>query len=117
VQSFKVAGLLLLNFGLIACQSADSASPEKSDLVRRGQGVYQSQCAACHNSNPRVTGALGPAVAGSSLELLQARVLRGVYPEGYTPKGMPGGRRLQMPPMPYLEKDIPALHAYLNSFQ
>jgi hypothetical protein len=56
-------------------------------------------------------GTLGPAIAGSSRELLVARVLRGDYPAGYTPKRS----SKVMPPMPFLQNEIDALHAYLVS--
>ena len=38
----------------------------------------------------REDGSVGPAVAGASRELIEAKVLRGEYPPGYTPK-RPGG--------------------------
>ena len=54
---------------------------------------------------------LGPAVAGSSLELLEARIMRGEYPEGYEPKRP----SRVMVPLPHLESRLPELAAYLNS--
>jgi mono/diheme cytochrome c family protein len=72
--------------------------------------VYVTNCAICHNVDPSVDGSLGPAVAGSSLELLEARLLRNTYPEGYTPKR---DSRVMMA-LPYLKEDIPAMAAYLN---
>lgn len=94
-------------------QETGSLSAEA--LIKRGQAVYSSNCTACHNSNPTQAGALAPAVAGSSLELLEARILYSKYPEGYTPKGAPGGAKILMPALPHLKSDIPALHSYLNS--
>ena len=49
--------------------------------------------------DPRTDGSLGPAVAGASLELLTARVLRAEYPAGYTPKR----ETRVMVPLPHLE--------------
>jgi mono/diheme cytochrome c family protein len=67
-------------------------------------------CIACHAQDPSQDGALGPAVVGSSRELLEARVLRAEYPPGYTPK-----RDSQiMIALPHLANEIDALHAYLN---
>ena len=77
----------------------------------RGARVYAANCIACHNPDPTQDGVLGPAVAGSSLELLEARVLRGEYPPGYTPKR----DTKAMIPLPHLAPDIPALTAYLDS--
>ena len=71
--------------------------------------MYVANCIACHNHDPALDGGIGPAVAGSSYELLEARIIRGEYPEGYTPK-----RDSQlMVPLPYLEPDLAALAAYL----
>jgi mono/diheme cytochrome c family protein len=92
----------------LACSRADQ--PELSDLARDGEKVYQNVCIACHNGNPNLDGALGPANAGSSQELLAAKVLRGEYPPGYAPK-RPGSNA--MPRFEYLADKIPALAAYL----
>lgn len=90
---------------LAACRSGDETAPE------RGRRVYVANCIACHHTDPRLDGPMGPAVAGSSHELLEARVLRGEYPPGYEPKRDSG----LMMPLPYLKDDIGALTAYLNS--
>jgi len=82
-------------------------SPE--ELAKQGRGAFMSNCIACHNQNPSQAGAVGPAIAGSSLELIEAKVMRNQYPEGYTPKRTSSA----MVAMPFLEKKIPALHAFL----
>lgn len=71
--------------------------------------MYVANCTACHNADPALDGSLGPATAGSSIELLEARLLRNSYPEGYIPKR---DSRVMMA-LPYLKDDIPALAAYL----
>lgn len=79
--------------------------------VTAGRGVFLARCISCHNPNPNVDGPLGPAIKGSSLELLQARVLRGEYPPGYTPK-----RATKiMVKLPLNEEDVANLHAFLNA--
>jgi mono/diheme cytochrome c family protein len=78
-------------------------------LAEKGRSYYLSSCIACHNSDPAKDGALGPAVASSSWELLEARVMRAEYPAGYTPKR---DTRV-MVAMPFLERQLPALAAYL----
>ena len=95
-----------------ASQQPSQISPEaeKLNLITRGQKVYSQNCVACHNPNPKQDGAVGPAIYGSSLELVSARVLRAAYPPGYKPKRPTG----QMPAFAGLEKEIPALHAFLN---
>lgn len=86
--------------------------PEKGDLLKKGKALYMSNCIACHNVNPQKNGSLGPAVAGSSMELLRLRVLESKYPPGYTPKR----KTKLMRPLLKLKDQIPSLHAFLNSF-
>jgi len=93
--------------------SAAEAAPSNADLVAKGRQVYVSNCTACHNPNPTENGALGPAIAGSSLALLEAKVIHNTYPPGYTPKRDTNA----MIALPHLAKDIPALHAYLGSIK
>lgn len=96
--------------------TSDSAlTPEQSaarELSVRGRSVYQTHCISCHNPNPRKAGAVGPDLYGSSLVLLQARLIDGKYPDGYTPK-RPGSAG--MPLFPQLKSDLEALHAFLNA--
>lgn len=92
----------------LAC-SQQASGPQLSDAARRGKAVYDGVCIACHNPNPALDGSLGPANAGASRELLEARVLRGEYPPGYTPKR----DSKAMPPMPHLADKIDDLTAYL----
>lgn len=118
-RSVAVAGLIALAAASGACNKttettpAAPAGPEDAQkaLITRGRAVYQSVCIACHNSDPKKAGTLGPEVWGSSLELLQARVVDGTYPAGYTPKRTTH----VMQPLPQVQKDLPAIHAYLNS--
>ncbi len=69
-----------------------------------------ANCIGCHHINPEIEGPLGPPIAGSSRELIEARVLRAEYPPGYRPKR---DTRL-MVPLPYLAPEIAALAAYLD---
>jgi mono/diheme cytochrome c family protein len=99
--------LALLALGLTAgCSQGEKLSPE----AERGRQVYQAQCIACHNPNPAQPGPLGPALTGSSDELLRAKVVHGTYPPGYTPKRP----TRVMQPMPQVASDVPALAAYLR---
>src|SRR5262249_34328311 len=55
---------------LAGCSGQGGAlSPE----AERGRQVYAAQCTSCHSSDPAQNGPLGPAVKGSSRELLEAR--------------------------------------------
>ncbi|HAO99906.1 MAG TPA: hypothetical protein DCQ83_07665 [Fibrobacteres bacterium] len=70
-----------------------------------------THCIACHSVNPAVDGSVGPALKGSALELIEARVMRAEYPPGYTPK-----RSTHiMPRLPLETDDVKALHAFLNA--
>ena len=104
----RVLSLTAFALFALACSRADQ--PALSELARDGEKVYQNVCIACHNGNPNLDGALGPANAGASAELLAAKVLHGEYPPGYAPK-RPGSTT--MPRFEYLAPKIPALAAYL----
>ena len=99
------AALALVALSL-ACEPSGDATP-----VERGKRAYLANCIACHNADPAKEGTLGPPIAGSSLALVEARVMRAEYPPGYTPK-RPSSL---MPAQPYLKKDVPDLAAYLES--
>lgn len=107
---FVVGGALLLP--LMSCQKNAENQRPLTALEARGKGVYFSNCIQCHNPDPNLDGSIGPAVAGSSLDLITHRVLTRDYPTGYKPK-----RTSEvMPDFPQLKDDVPGLHAYLNSF-
>ena len=99
--------LLLAVFACLG--TACSRSADLSPLAQQGQRVYQNVCIACHNGDPTQDGSAGPAIAGSSRELIEARVLHGAYPPGYTPKRQSNA----MPRFEYLSDQIDALAAYL----
>jgi mono/diheme cytochrome c family protein len=93
----------------LCAEQSDPAAPARDPLAVQGERVYQNVCIACHHGNPARDGALGPAIAGSSRVLLEAKVLRGEYPPGYTPRRETGA----MPRFEYLADEIGALEAYL----
>jgi mono/diheme cytochrome c family protein len=92
-----------------AC-SKDSEQSNQSAGWQKGRAVYVANCVACHNSDPAKEGPLGPALKGSSRELLEHRVLRTDYPPGYTPKR----NTKVMPTFPFLKSEIPYLAEYLR---
>lgn len=80
--SFLGLLLLLFFFSLLTfCKKEEALSP----IATEGKGIYMANCIACHNVNPKLDGAVGPSVANSSYELLEAR-MKGEYPSGYAPK-------------------------------
>lgn len=90
-----------------ACSSGDE--PAGDAAAARGKVLFHNVCVACHNTDPTQDGSLGPAIAGASLPLLEAKVLRGEYPAGYTPRRAGA----VMPRYEYVAEGIPDLAAYL----
>jgi mono/diheme cytochrome c family protein len=99
--------LVLLCIPALAC--SEGGAGDEDPLVARGRTVYLSACIACHNADPTRDGSVGPANAGASQELLEAKLLRGEYPPGYAPKR----ESMAMPRFENLKDDIPALAAFL----
>ncbi|PJZ56354.1 c-type cytochrome [Leptospira barantonii] len=109
-----ISRLLLVCFSLLLCfancKEEENLSPEQK-LISQGKGLYVTNCSACHNQNPAVDGAVGPAVKGSNFELLKARIVSGTYPAGYTPK-----RTSQiMTRLPLNDDQIRGIEAFLNA--
>ena len=100
-----------LAIGALLCACSPGNDVQLSEQARAGEKIYQNVCIACHNGDPNLDGALGPANAGASVELLEAKVVRGEYPPGYTPKRLDSHA---MPRFQHLADDIPALAAYLS---
>ena len=101
---------VLAGLALAAAVAGCSGQAELSPEAERGRQAYLTQCTSCHSSDPAQNGPLGPAVKGSTRELLEARLLRGAYPAGYTPK-RPSA---VMQPMPHLAASLDDLAAYLR---
>ena len=89
-----------------------AATPASGDAAK-GAELYANVCTACHGGSPSKAGSAGPAIAGSSYELLEAKILRGEYPPGYQPKR--GSRA--MPPLPYLKDHVADIAAFLQAEQ
>jgi mono/diheme cytochrome c family protein len=81
-----------------------------SPSAERGRQIYLAQCTACHNTDPAQPGTIGPPVKGSSRDLLEAKILQGTYPSGYTPKRP----TKVMVPMPQVAPELAALADYLR---
>ncbi len=107
-RSFRAGRFAALASAALACGGGDEGAG-LDEVAARGKTVYENVCTACHNRDPREGGALGPAVAGASQELLEAKVLRAEYPPGYTPK-LPSST---MPKYEYLAGSLGDIAAYL----
>jgi mono/diheme cytochrome c family protein len=107
IGQFIVTALLLT--AVTGCsKDTDQTSAKNPDWLR-GRGVYLANCVACHSNDPSKDGSIGPAIAGSSKELHEARVLSTNYPPNYKPKRP----TKVMPQFPFLKEDLPYLAAYL----
>jgi mono/diheme cytochrome c family protein len=95
--------------GFTAMVLAAACNSEPLDPVERGRMVYMTNCVVCHNPNPNLPGNQGPAIAGSSQALLEARVLHLAYPLGYTPQRKTHAMRA----FPQLKSHIGDLYAFL----
>ncbi len=96
---------LALTFAIGGC-SDGGLSP----VAELGRQTYLARCVACHNTDPAQPGPVGPALKGSSRELLETKVLKGSYPPGYAPKRP----TTVMVPIPAVAQEIPALAEYLR---
>jgi len=95
---------------LLALAAGGCSDSGLSPSAERGRQVYLAQCTACHNTDPGQPGAVGPPVKGSPRELLEAKVLNGSYPAGYTPKRP----TKVMVPLPAVAPEIAALADFLR---
>jgi len=111
-----MAVLLVASVLGVGCGRDDKPAPsaqsggEGAGDAAKGRQVWLAQCIACHNADPSKDGAIGPAVKGSSRELVEARVLRAAYPPGYKPKR----ETKVMPARPDLVAAVPDLAAFLH---
>jgi mono/diheme cytochrome c family protein len=103
---FVICLIISLLFSACGEKKVVAETPET-----RGRRVYFTYCVVCHNADPRKDGSAGPAIAGSSRELLVARVLSQNYPPGYKPK-----RTTQtMPAYPQVKDRLSDLAAFLKA--
>jgi mono/diheme cytochrome c family protein len=96
----------LASLAVAGCSDQRAQSP----AAQRGRQIYLAQCTACHSPDPSQAGAVGPPLKGSSRDLLDAKLLRGTYPPGYTPKRPTA----IMPPQPAVAPDTSALAEFLK---
>lgn len=107
------AAIVALASGAFAVAAAivGCGPPRALTPAQRGAVVYRTNCASCHNPDPNLPGAIGPAIAGAPRALIAARVMRAAYPPGYHPQR----QTHLMRPLPWLEPHLDDLAAYLDS--
>jgi mono/diheme cytochrome c family protein len=101
----RLLGIFAIIVGSLGCEAKVTFT-----LAERGQHVYRGYCTTCHNPDPAQIGSLGPALKGTPLNVLQTKVLYGLYPDGYKPKR----KTHVMPLFPNLGPDLPAVAEYLK---
>jgi len=92
---------------IIVAGCSEDRPPTPSE---RGRRIYLAVCTTCHHPDPRQVGGTGPAIAGSSRALIEARVLHASYPVGYTPQRATKA----MVALPHLAPYIDDLSAFLS---
>lgn len=84
-------------------------------LLDKGKKLYLANCIQCHNRDPNLKGSMGPEMVDAPLEVMYSKVMTGLYPAklpaGYVPKR----KSRAMRKIPKLEKEIPAIHAWVQS--
>lgn len=104
-----------LFFTLCLLMTASLMADDK--LLERGRRLYISNCISCHNKDPKIKGAIGPEVIDAPLEVMTAKILTGKYPEPLPAGFVPKRKTKAMRKIPKLEKDIPAIYAWIQSMK
>lgn len=98
---------------LLLSLSVFSQTPD----LDKGKRLYLSNCIQCHNKDPNLKGSLGPEMIDAPLSVMTSKVMTGLYPNplpaGFTPKRTTKSMRK----IPKLEKDIPLIHAWVQSMK
>lgn len=102
-------GALLSTLFISQAYSADQAT------LDRGKRVYMSNCIQCHNRDPNFKGSIGPEMVDAPLEVMTSKVMTGKYPNPLPAGFVPKRKTSAMRPLPRLQKDIPAIHAWVQS--
>jgi mono/diheme cytochrome c family protein len=85
--------------------------------IEKGKAIYLSACIKCHNKDPNVKGAIGPEMVDAPLEVMQHKVATGRYPDVLPEGFIPKRKTKQMTKFPQYLKDVPSIHAYVQSLK
>lgn len=86
-------------------------------LLDKGKRLYLSNCIQCHHRDPNLKGSLGPEMVDAPLEVMTSKVMTGVYPAVLPVGFVPKRNSKAMRKIPKLQKDIPAIHAWVQSMK
>jgi mono/diheme cytochrome c family protein len=81
----------------------------------KGRRLYFSNCISCHNKDPNIKGSMGPELVDAPLEVMTHKVMTGRYPDKLPPGFVPKRKTKIMRAIPKLQKDIPAIYAWIQS--
>lgn len=98
---------------LLICFFVCSAHAE--DLTSKGRRLYLSNCIQCHNKDPNLKGSIGPAMVDAPIEVMTSKVMTGLYPNPLPAGFVPKKTTKSMRKIPKLQKDIPAIYAWVQS--
>ncbi len=101
-----------------AAPVAETVAYEENPVdIAKGKEIYLSQCIKCHNKDPNVKGSIGPEMVDAPLSVMQAKVFTGRYPEVLPEGFVPKRKTKQMTKLPQYIKDVPSIHAYVQSLK
>jgi mono/diheme cytochrome c family protein len=83
--------------------------------LEKGKRLYLSNCIQCHNRDPNRKGSIGPEMVDAPLEVMTSKVMTGLYPEKLPAGFIPKRKTKAMRKIPKLQKDIPDIHAWVQS--
>jgi mono/diheme cytochrome c family protein len=86
-------------------------------LLDKGRRLYISNCISCHNKDPNLKGPIGPEMVDAPLEIMTAKVMTGAYPATLPAGFVPKRTTKLMRKIPKLQKDIPAIYAWVQSMK
>jgi mono/diheme cytochrome c family protein len=85
--------------------------------IDKGKAIYLTTCTKCHNKDPRVKGPIGPEIIDAPIEIMAYKVANGKYPKDLPAGFVPKRKTNQMIKQPQHIKDVPSIHAYIQSFK
>jgi mono/diheme cytochrome c family protein len=100
---------------LLFAQIPEASAEVTKALLDRGALLYKSNCIQCHNKDPNLKGSIGPEMVDAPLEVMTSKVMTGAYPAVLPAGFVPKRKSKAMRKLPQLQKDIPAIYAWVQS--
>ncbi len=83
--------------------------------IENGKRLYMINCISCHNKDPNLKGSVGPEVVDAPLEVMISKIMTSDYPNPLPAGFVPKRKSHAMRKIPRLQKDIPSIHAWVQS--